>query len=37
MRAMHDSSPNVRAIIGALFIVWITIFVLALLDALPGF
>ncbi len=35
--SMQDQSPTVRAIIGALFVVWITIFVLALFDALPGF
>jgi len=34
---MRDQSPTVRAIIGALFVVWTTIFVLALFDALPGF
>jgi hypothetical protein len=34
---MQDQSPTVRAIIGALFVVWITIFVLAFFDALPGF
>jgi len=34
---MQDQSPTVRAIIGALFVVGITIFVLALFDALPGF
>ena len=34
---MQDRNPYVRAIIGVLFVVWITIFVLALLDALPGF
>ncbi len=34
---MQDSSPTVRAIIAVMFVVWITIFVLATLGALPGF
>ena len=33
---MQDSSPTVRAIIAMMFVFWITIFVLAAFDVLPG-
>ncbi len=32
---MLDASPAIRAIIAILFVFWITVFVLALFDALP--
>ncbi len=32
---MQDANPTVRAIIAALFVFWVTVFVLALFDALP--
>ena len=32
---MLDASPVIRAIIAVLFVFWITVFVLALFDALP--
>jgi low affinity Fe/Cu permease len=34
---MHERSPAIRAIIAAMFVVWIGLFVLAATGALPGF